>query len=746
MATKRVLLGFAVEGVGIDTAQTDGLCLAFGTHTPNGSTRYEWIDALAALPDSVSTEVNPYTGDWSTSGFDLQIEASDRLAQLLLSDQRRAPVTLTAAMTAAQTFIDLDDTGLAGLPIWIGDEAILVGTHTGGGGYSGCTRGLWSSTASAHAADSPVYTRVPSWELRRIVLVEHDADTGDETIRWRGLIREITQDGPRLRVQCEEYLAAMTRAQVNRSARDLAQGLGLTWRINAQNVRLEGAALAGYTPAVSTDPSVFSYVEADGYVAAVVHERLTGEERMQVGDGLWQFGRAPVEITSGEEYGGSLWEVLCIPGAPDPVGYELTHPLVASLALLTSSGTGDRGAFDVLGASWGLGLDIVDLTSWTAEIDRSPHLAIDHLVLGAGGGAVNVLQVVQDTLLRPFGYYLAVTTTGLLSVARLRLPTVADAQAAAAGGASAYPDGPLVLERGLGRQAQEIVAQIGGTPGTGEGRQVTVKGLDAGTRRAQLGDVRQHRYDLQTLSPRRISNPRRASGALVSALTSLLSLGLDTVPRLRVRIADHTQTGTPAPDLGAWVTLADLGPLQDAWLVNADGERVTDASDVAFLGCVVGRRWVLTNHTYELTLLLLAYRIGAYIRERAPSAVVAGVDGADLTLEASTFAGDPDDARTFVAGDEVRFMGRDGQLIAGTYTVVSTSAAFVELNTAPSPEPAAGDVMRLAPSDTYDNTSRYAITGRPYVYLASDTTRLIEEADSSTSPPDVYGSAVYGGV
>lgn len=91
-------------------------------------------------------------------------------------------------------------------------------------------------------------------------------------------------------------------------------------------------------------------------------------------------------------------------------------------------------------------------------------------------------------------------------------------------------------------------------------------------------------------------------------------------------------------------------------------------------------------------------------------------------------------------------MTRDGVLIAGTYTVISTSANFVELNTAPSPEPDPGAVMRLAPSDIYDNATIYPITHRPYVYIASDTTEQIEEADASLSPPDIYGSAVFGGI
>lgn len=749
MATKRVLIGFQFEGVGLDTGKGGGLCVSWGRWSPHPDSELEWVEALADLPDSVSTEVNPYTGDWSTSAFNVSFSASDRLARLFLSDQRRAQAALTVAIGAGTTSgISVGLTTLAGQVIWVDDEAILLGAHTSGGTYIDCVRGFWGSTAVSHALGALVFTRIPHWQMRLVRLVEHDVETGTERVRWRGLVRDINQERGIITVSCDEYLAALTRAEVNRSPRDLAQGAGLRWEVRPASVVLRGAAAVAAPSSVAQGAGdALLYVEVDGYVSSIEQATLEGGAPLFVDQ--WLYGRRP-EATGGEAFDGSLWEVLVLPDALDGLvtAYPHAHPLTAALALLTSSGTSSNGDFDVLGVAWGLGLDVVDITSWAAEIERTPYLAIDHLVLGAGGASVNVLQVVQDVLLRPFGYFLAVTVEGLLSIARLGLPTLA-AQAAAGSGASVYPDGPLVLERALGEQALEVAAQVGGTPGTGDGRAVLLREPSTYTRRSQLGDARRLSYDLQAISPRRLSTVRRGGGALVSALASLLSLGLDTVPRLRVRVGDHTVTGTAAPDLGAWVTLSDLGPLQDAWLVDADGERVSDVTGPSWIGMVVGRSWDLSNHTYTLTLLLLGYRTGAYVRERAPAAVVFSYNAGTLTIvtEDSVFGGDPYDATAFSVGDEVALYERDGRLASfDVRTVTSVSFNAITISSAFDTAPSAGRVLGLPLSNEYANATRYPATARPYAAIADAGELIIEELDGPTSEPDIFGSSVYGGV
>lgn len=751
MAIKRALVGFAFEGVGLDVAKAGGLCVCWGRWAPHPSSSFEWVEALVSLPQGVSTEVNPFTGEWSTSAFTVEIEASDRLAQLFLSDQRRTSIALATALNDTNTSVSLGDTTLAGQLVWIDDEVILLGIHAGLGIYGGCTRGYWGTRAVGHTQGALAYTRVPRWPHRLVKLIEQDVDTGAETVRWRGLVRDIYQDRGTISVECEEYLAALTRAQVNRAPRDLAQGAGMSWEVFSVSTGLRCPGLGSYTSSTrpaSSPSTALCTVEVDGYVSTVTVGSLRSGSLFFVNN--WLYGRRP-DVSESGPFDGSLWEVLTLPLQLDEVeGYPQAHPLTGALALLTSTGTGRNGAFDVLGASWGLGLDALELDEWTAAIALSPHLAYDHLVLGAGGEGVDVLRVVQDTLLRPFGYFLSVTVTGSLSIARLGLPTLANASAAAAASVVPYPDGSLRLERGLQEQAVEVVATVGGTPGTGDGRELTLKPPDALTRAVQLGDVRRQRYDLQALSPRRIFGTRRTTGALVSALASLLSLGLDTVPRLKVRIGDHNVTGTPAPDMGAWLSLASLGPLQDAWLVNAQGERVSDATGAEWIGMVIGRLWDLERHSYELTLLLLAYRTGAYTRERAPSAVVTSWDLGTLTLtvEPNTFGGSPSDPETFTPGDQVRISGRDGTPIdpGEVRTVVAVTGTTIQINAAWTTTPTAGRVIGIASSPDYKNATRYPITTRPYVFMGSRDEGGFEDGDGNQVPLDVYGTSVFGGV
>ena len=748
MAIKRALIGFQFEGVGLDVDKPGGLCLCWGTWAPHPDSELEWVDALTDLPDAVSTEVNPYTGDWSTSAFNVSFSASDRLARLFLSDQRRAQAALAIAINSSSGVISLGLTTLEGSVIWVDDEAIYLTSHSGSGVYV-CTRGFWGSTAVSHTGGALVFTRIPQWEKRLVRLIEHDVETGTERVRWRGLVRDIDQDRGVITVPCDEYLAALTRAEVNQEPRDLARGASLAWDRFTAATYLRGSTLAGYASRVRpTGDGLFCFVDVDGTIGRLGQAALDGRSRFEVLD--WIYGPAP-DVESGP-YEGSVYEVLVVTPDPDVTSIDVAtypdaHPLTVALVLLTSSGTGRNGTFDVLGSRWGLGLDIVDLASWTAEIDRSPHLQIDHLTLGAGGAAVNVLQVVQDTLLRPFGYFLAITIEGLLSIARLGLPTLA-AQASAGTGASVYPDGPLLLERALAQQTQQISVVVGGTPGTREATPLVIKEPDRLTRRGLLGDVRAHKYDLQVLDPRRVANPRRSGNEVISALASLLSLGLDTVPRLRVRIADHTVTGTAAPDLGAWVALSDLGPLQDAWLVDADGERVSDVSGAAWIGMVTGRSWDLSNHTYTLTLLLLGYRVGAYVRERAPAAVVAGWNAGTLTatVEADTFGGAPTDPQTFTVGDEVTLYERDGRLASFVArTVTAVTASTITLSGAFDTTPTAGRVIGLPFSNEFANATRYPLTPRPFAAIADEGEMIIEELDGSNSQPDIYGSFVYGG-
>jgi len=107
---------------------------------------------------------------------------------------------------------------------------------------------------------------------------------------------------------------------------------------------------------------------------------------------------------------------------PETVGgLDANHVLVALLLILTSTGTaadmatpGNNGDFDLLPATWGLGIsqEDVDVAGILALAGKQAHRTV----------AVPVLDVVSDArdwliaLLRPFGYALTVNADGQLSV------------------------------------------------------------------------------------------------------------------------------------------------------------------------------------------------------------------------------------------------------------------------------------------------------------------------------------------
>jgi hypothetical protein len=98
-------------------------------------------------------------------------------------------------------------------------------------------------------------------------------------------------------------------------------------------------------------------------------------------------------------------------------------------------------------------------------------------------------------------------------------------------------------------------------------------------------------------------------------------------------------------------------------------------------------------------------------------------------------------------GDEVTLYERDGRIASSEVrTVTAVTATTITLSGGFTSAPSAGRVIGLPYSNEYANTTRYPATPRPYTAIASPDEGVIEELDGSTSPPDIYGSSVYGGV
>lgn len=729
MGAKRALLGFALEGLGISETKSGGLCLHASAHASPASSDYQWLPALVQPPEGLDTTVNPYTGDWSISSYALELSGSDRLRGLLLTEQRTPSGVLGGKLSVGQTLVPYDVSGLAGQVLWVGDEAIRLGTYSSGSGYTGSTRAYWSTAQQVHEAGSYIYLdATPTWEYRQVKMVEHDLDTGTETIRWQGLITDIytSEDGSRVVVETQELLGALRDAELNLDAR--------RWPASPTTAN-RNISIQGWSAQVVRGATTGAFQVGGEYLAT--GRQVDGTTLVIPIGSVGTAGLLGSVVTEDTLEAREVIEVCALSsfaGLDHPA-----HPIAICLALLTSTGSGTAGDYDILTQRWGLGLEILNLSQWETALEQTPDLVVDRLLLGWDGEAVDVLAEVQK-LLRAFGYFITVTATGLLGLGRLRLLDIEDAATAQA--TTIYPDGPLQWLRALGSSAGEVVAVVGGLPWE-DASTIVVREARRSRRRALLGDSRDYRLDLSMLDPSRVQVSGRESSALASTLGALLYLGLDAAPRLRVRVPDYQMSSTLTDlDLGAIVQIPDV-EVAGGWLLDADGTVVTSGAAVRFYGMIVGRLWDARRHTYTLELLLLNYRVGDFARLRAPAAAVASWDAGSLHLELAPIDYGAGAAPTSAwrEGDQVSLWTRDGTLVeAGLLVTSVVDDDVLELDAAPSTTPTTAHVLRVAASDVIDTEERYSGIVRPFAY-AAPADGDFEDVEGATTK-DVYGTNV----
>lgn len=750
------LIGVVIEGWGLDSTYSGGTAWYHGVQSQPATTDYQWISALSEPLGTLRVSVNPFNGEWTAPGLSFALDASDRIATALMYEEAYPTTALSAAITAATTTIPTSGiTGLAGEVIWIGDEAILLGTVSGAS-YINCTRAYYSTPAQSHAADDFVFTAQPVWYRRKVIVVEHDVSTATERVLWQGLIRDISMDGPSISVDADSLLAAARRARLNTNARNL----------NSGTIKLIGRTLNNQLPtrataSVRTSAGLGYYIRCyqvgeDGSLGASVHS--TTAEYVPIPDG----GMLDTPIVSlAEQFDGPVYEVFAVDRAYDAkigagVSFSSTgdltypyHPVAVSLALLTSTGEGTNGAYDVLGKDWGLGIDYLDFASFTDAIASRPDEMIDQLALGTDGEQVDAFEVIERTLLAPFGYFLTFSATGELALGRLGLPDLDASVELSTRQVTAYPDysAPLVQDRALGQRATSIVAEVGGSPFR-DPQTVTIRGVDRSTRAGRMQDGPRLTYDFSAIKAANIINEGRDTDSLSNALVQIIALGIDGAPRLRLRCASWRFSSSDPIAPGLWVGVDDLS-VESAWWVDGDGQRVLlDGSDVRGAGLVIGITQPLSDAWMELDLLMIGWRLPGYIRVRAPAGVVDAWDGGtfELDLEADNFnTPSAHDASAFAVGDEVALWSVDGVQQSTTYpSVTGISVDTLTLSGGfGAATPAAGDILRVAPSTTFDNTSRYSGVKRPFAYMG-DAAGEFDDVDANTVS-DAYGTELFAG-
>lgn len=751
-------IGVAIEGLGLDTAASGGMALIEHVGALPTSSDYEWIDALVGSPGALSTRVDPYRGTWSTSSISLKLDRSSRLAALLLYTPAETPYII-GAVSAASTSITVNFSLATvaypadGSVIYVGDEAILLGTRSGAI-YTGCTRGHWGTIAAAHDAGDALFASNP-YLYRRRARVIHHTDGTDETI-WQGLVEDVRQVGPHIVLEITSLLAAQARARLNlgaynyRRSAQLAASV-LTWSApTLDRVRRATFATGRYMEAWQVGEEVIVFASQR---SGQPEEVPVAVEAVGRGVSMGPSSRAEdldVQLLADAD---AVYRLLCVDRDLDTAtgaSYSSTsdlpypyHPVAIALALLVSTGSGVLGSYDVFGSRWGLGLAYVDQATFAAEIARRPGLAIDRLVLGWGGEEVNVAEIIRERLLRPYGYSLTVDAGGRISLLRLRLPDLSLRSSATANALTAYLDRLPEQHMQLTSRTRRVQLDVGGEP-YGEGQRVTLELSDRSTRAGRLEDVPGLTIDLSTVKPERILG----SGGLTEYAQTIiqgLALALDASPILKIRCPSSLDTGLTI-GVGTWAVVSDLGVV-GAWWIGGDGSAVElDGTTIASAGLVTSISQPMHSAYMDVELLMLGYRLPDYIHLIAPAGLVSAWDTGTSTITLDDDAFSASDAVTFAAGDELSLWSSAGvRLDTATPAILSIAAPDLVLDggfgaTAPS----TGDIIRLARSDTYSNTAHVSGVIRPWAYLADATTQTFEDANGATVY-DAWGTEFFAG-
>jgi len=736
------------EGIGDNVAKPNGIAYAFG-RAPTSASDYEWlVDTLIKIPETITTSVDVWTGQVKTSPINVSIANVDLAARKLLYQQARTDDTVDVAVSDGATSIDLSNAGLSGTVVFVGNEAIKLGTLSSG--VYPCTRGYWGTIAEPHAVGAFVYARNPFLLYRTYRLIVYDHTSQSEQTIQRGYISGIqtNNEGTTIEIACQELLALISRAQLNRGAP----------KINVTGSITHDAAIGGQ---INNDADMSSRVWRDDSVAKTAWLNVGGTIAVgSLENGVW------TPIGTGAVAGANAPEIefdridnaQSSPFSED--AYELfvvVRGLFGGPTSLTSSaGLGVSGAFNAIqlaysflrsgrgaadsgddqwAGNWGLGLpaEYFDTAAIEALIDDSASDIVQRLILGWDGEAVEIEDLVCNKLLRPRGKFLANTQSGLITIGAISLLDIAQF----AGAPVLTPIAPrLQLTIDLNGAFSAVAAEVGETPWSDPDRIVvesrTAQSQDS-SRRALYDTRRELVYDFSTLY---------AGGnnlGIQATLLSRLMAGIQAVPQVTI---DVVESSSATYDLGSWFKIA-APEIHQAWWVNAANERVEFplTPDAQFTGVLVGRKYNIGSGGYTLTLLMMQFRDNKFIRWRAPAGLVvsyANVAGNyQITIAPNEFHAGVTDASKFSANDYVQLFyadgepapGGDGVLVLGIVGNVIEVAATVDV-------PVAGMILRLATFSVYGNGGQPVTgAGRAYVFYADSATGIISGSETA----DIYG-------
>ena len=799
----------AIEGVGDEGdvsggVQSDGWLITTSSasrHADVIEAATDWAVKPWLLLDSlqvqgVKTEIFQAGIYWPT--FSGAMQAVDEAAERFVWTQFRAQTTLEERITASDTTIKLDRADLAGHIIYIGDETIRLGSATGTSGgvttYDVATggRGYYTSEARGHEAEATVFTRTPYFDARRARLYTGELIGSTVDLEQRGqglLVGNVIQDRGRLMFNTREAGARLKEVKGGKKDRRISDDGWLEYKnLNRGN---ENGAIGGSTylydnrivKPEADDTGVFfdACVQVGEYAfrADLEFDTSTPNGFFEVSvSGTPLFGKtAQKEDFEGEDIEGSTGKRLDDPAfeifgvdrfknvsplhrIAEALGevfrwHKLTY--YAAFHLSTRQTSADPSSFDVLQPGWSLNASWMFVDSIVDDIKtlvrQTSDLVVDRIAIGADNEAVDLRAFCIRELLHPH-FCESIGPDGKLTIERVRTPTISDHDGALGRPVKPLHSETLTLDPARDRVKSSIQATLGDTELT-EGRSAFVEtSANTQQRRNDYDNGRELTVDWSTVDPVRRAGTLNRGGSVEDRVSYVVDtlidqLQLQSYPNQRLTfLAEDQKSLTADYRTMEFVNLGDLD-LEPEWIVDNDGNRVSNFSEIEATGMVVGRQFHLTDQQrstgYTLTVLFVG---DGLTRWRSPSGKIQGVepdgfstiltlegdDGSPSQFGATDDNGDPvPDVAFFTVGDEVNIHTPSGAYWSNwailTVVAIDENAHTITVNGSWSPDPPVGHFVELAYPDTDGVGGGYTNNGlngtfenidRAYIALADD--------------------------
>lgn len=718
-----MIFGYKIEGVGPSDPSINRR-LRFASDLleddPDGLYR---ATLLREGFSSVESAVDFRGGPSQTGGVSFGILLDAETLYTFGRTRENVDATVVSQITSyATTSIGFDREDLEGLVRFIGREAILIGTHTGGGSYNGCTRGYRSTLATSHLEDRSVFrTMHPSTLYGRTVtffMVEDGGGYDDEVTLQQFVIQEATLSPERgttaIHLEC---LGVLDVLRLSKPAPYQWRGRVRSWNYSEDAISDALFDLPGWAMDPEDVPGVVSLREPSGDItnfAVQVGERVYRAEYVAGETYQYDFGSplyaAVAELPEFDAPVRQVWPVDPSVPAGSGLGYQGStfrgDAITVALNLLLSQ-PGAESEYSV-GVDFGLRLPEVPLDVAYCEQLRAVlgnELRVPNFVWGLSGDEKTLtLDLLEAKLLIPFQLALGPGPSGGLAIVRLFDAAPVFEPTTSVDNTNLRMEERIGESLGWDSTVSEVTATYDSRPGVGSR---TATAYDARLRSRRLGKAGEISLDLGAVTDvETVQNALGDFGGRWRNPTPTLSFALHPSSLLH---------------LGQGADLSSPGVL--GWSFDHGGypqEGVRDSRIV-----ITSRRLGLDRNTYQALHVGLRYnRTG----RRSSSAEIISYDDPTKTLTISLQSyvrdGHPTydaDIESFEVGDIIQWRsGADGTLVVGGLEIVALTAPDqVELAVSPGAlVPGAGDVIL---NDVYDDSTE-SQTGRHAYYANTDGT------------------------